>query len=357
MKLTVLELDDSYRQKYETFINLPEHLEHVMFYHSWEWGNFLRSTAKDFIRIGIFDGSVLVATAQASLVAFRGGVFWYIPRGLVVDYKSKKLVKSVHEAASIYFRNKSGAAFMRVDPNIVKGSKEVAPIDELGAKKAGLFIQAQRVWLTDTQLDEESQMNWLKEHGMRKRLPTSIRKGLREGVTMRVSSEPKDLELFIKLLNQLDSRKGGIGKKPDDYYRKQFDAMAPSGYEKLFIAEKDGKPLVINLIALFGKEASYLHGASLDEDRQLAAPFILHVKSMVYARVNHPSIERYNFWGVVSKKNSVKSNPHNGYAEFKKSFGGYEVEYIDPRDFVYNQLKWKMCWAIEKYRKKKSKKD
>lgn len=357
MKLTVLELNDSHRQIYDEFINLPKHSKHIMFYHTWQWGIFMESTARQFVRVGVFDGNNLVATAQVSLQFFRGGSFWYCPRGLVVDYSSAKLVKYAHLAVKEYFRGKSGAAFFRVDPNIIKSDSEINTFDEIGAKKAGLFIQAQRVWISEIFANEEEQIRWGREHGMRRKLPNQMRKGIREGVTVRVSDSMDDLELLIKLLKQMDSRKGGIGKRDDDYYRKQFSTMAPSGYEKLFIAERNGKVLAVNLFAIFANEASYLHGASLDEDRELSAPSILHVKSMVYIKQNFPNVVRYNFWGVISNKNAVKSNPHNGYSEFKRSFGGYEVEYADPRDFVYNYARWRFYWLIEKYRKKKSRRD
>lgn len=355
MKLKILELNEDDKYLYLDFINKFQGSEHLMFYHSWEWGNFLNQVNQPVIRIAIFKDEKVVSVGQLVLQSFKFGTYWYCPRGLTVDYKNSKLVKEVYYTVVDYFRNKNSAAFIRFDPNIVDGSKEINALDIIGAKKSPYFIQAKRVWISKIFNDEELQYQWLKEHGMKKKLPNQIRKGIREGVTTRVSTNPEDIKLLTDLLTDLNSRKGGVGKRNNSYYETQFRCLAPSGIEKLFIAEKDKKVLAVNLFAIYNNEASYLHGASSTEHRELSAPAILHLKTMTYIKQNYPNVNDYNFWGVISSKNSKPGNPHVGYSDFKRGFGGNEILYEAPRDFIYNKPKWFMFWLIENYRKQKLK--
>ena len=198
---------------------------------------------------------------------------------------------------------------------------------------------------------------WLKDHGIRKNIPYYLRRAAKAGVSVTPSDKPEDLEQMILLLNELNERKGGIGKHRDDHYRLQFGELAPAGYEKVFLAKKDGQILAGALISIYGREAGYLHGASSSLERELAAPHFLHFEIMKYLQDHHPEVERYNLWGIVSDKNRKPSHPRHGYSEFKRSFGGYKEEYIRARDFYYSWPAWKIDWLVNKYRAWKHKND
>jgi len=318
MKLTVKQLGASDRAAYEAFLTKSQNKPHATFLQTWEWGDFLEATSLEFIRLGFYNADTLVATGQFARQKLRlGGSFWYCPRGLVMDYAHKKLVTATYAVLKRHFKaHGNGAAFLRFDPDILRGNPAEAWIDSSHPAQAAIFTQAERVWLVDIQKDEQSQLEWLKNHGLRSNVPRYIRKAARAGVTVRASGSPEDLETLIKMLEKLNIRKGGIGKHNNDHYRKQFEFMRDKGYEKVFLAEKDGQVLACALIAIFGREASYLHGASSDQERDLSAPHTLHFEIMKYLQANYPQVERYNFWGIVSDKNRKPSHPRHGYSEF-----------------------------------------
>lgn len=353
MRLTVREIEHSEEAAYTTFISQKNNKAHATFFHTVEWGEFMRSGTIDFKRIGIYDGAVLIAAGQAVRKKLRFGSFWYMPRGLVMDYNDMALIAGAYAALKNYFARVGNAGFLRVDPDIVRGDVAESAIDVLLPKKSYIFTQAERVWLVDLQKDEPSLLEWLKQHGMRKKLPYYLRRAAKEGVTVRVSSSEEDMEIFLELLRKLNVRKGGIGKHQDEYYRRQFAAMAPKGYEKLFVAVKNGEVLAASLVGIYGKEGSYLHAASGETHRDLSAPHLLQYEVMKYLQVYHPEVERYNFWGIVSDKNRNTNHPRNGYSEFKRSFGGYKVEFIRSRDFVYKRAVWQLAWVVDWYRTKR----
>lgn len=356
MPLTVKIFDKS-QSEWDAFLARPELKSHLSFMHTWEWGSVMSEKAREFLRLGLYDGDHLVGLVQAARYRLKiGGDFWYSPRGAAIDYSRPAFVTEVYKALSEYFRDKGGA-FYRIDPDIVRGDPAEAAIDALKPGQAAIFTQAERVWCVDLQTDEASLMTWLKEHGIRKNVPYYLRKNVKAGVRVRASDSAEDLEKMIVLLNELHERKGGIGKHMDEHYRLQFAALAPKGYEKVFLAEKDGQVLAGALISIYGREAGYLHGASSSLERELSASHYLHYEIMKYLQENHPDIERYNLWGIVSDKNRTPKHPRHGYSEFKRSFGGYKEHYIRARDFFYNWPVWKLDWFISAYRAWKHKND
>lgn len=356
MSFVVKSFSDS-QDVFDNFLARPENKPHLTFLHTWEWGEVMRQESPDFMRFGVYEDDKLVAVGHAAKLKLKiGGYFWYSPRGLVLDYSNLELVKGAYSSLKDFFEDKGGA-FLRVEPDLVINDPAEVVIDSLGCARAAMFTQAQRVWCVDLQKDEGSLLQYMKDNGARKNLPYLLRRAKKAGVTVRASDKMEDLEKLIVILNQLNQRKGGIGKHRDDHYRVQFPLLAPRGYEKVFLAEKDGEILAGALIAIYGREASYLHGASTEVERKLSAPHTLHFEIMKYCQENRPEVERYNFWGVVSDKNRKPTHPRHGYSEFKRSFGGYKEMYIRGRDFRYNWLVWKIDWFVMKYRTWKHKND
>lgn len=357
MSVTVKPFDGP-QSDFDAFLARPEHKPHLTFIQTWEWGEVVRQESIAFERLGIYDGDDLIGVASACKQPIKfGGCFWYSPRGIVMDYTNLQRVTAAYRSLADYFRAKRDSAFLRVDPDLVRGDAAEAALDELQPGQAAIFTQAERVWCVDLQKDEASLLNWMKEHGMRKNVPRYLRKAASAGVSVRASDAPEDLEKLIDILNKLNVRKGGIGKHRDEHYRVQFPLLAPKGYEKVFLAEKDGVILAGALIAIYGREASYLHGASTDIERDLSAPHTMHVEIMKYCQENRPEVERYNFWGIVGEKNRTPSHPRHGYSEFKRSFGGYKEKYIRARDFRYNWFVWRLDWLVNAYRAWKHKND
>lgn len=347
MSYTARPIDD--QKTYDDFLKTPSLKPHLTFMHTWEWGDVIKEGASQFERLGIYDDDNLIGLAQVVKKPLRlRGSFWYSPRGIAMDYHDKTRVTIAYNTLNQYIKNKGASAFLRVDPDLLENSEEEELIDELRPKHAPMFTQAERVWCVDIQADEKSQLDWMKQHGMRSNVPRYLRRAVREGATVRISDKEEDLEKLIELLALLRDRKHMSGGS-DDHLRHQFKTLAPKGYEKIIIAEKDGQVVSAALLSFYGREASYLHGASTELFRELNIPHLMHFEAMKYCMTERPEIERYNFWGIVSDKNRTPKHPRNGYSEFKRSFGGYKEQYIRARDFVYQPFNWRLDWFLQKY--------
>lgn len=346
MKLSLRPLNSP--QEYNLLLARPELAAFAKFYHAWEWGSFQESLGKTIHRLGIYDADKLVASALLIQERNRFGQFLYCPRGPLTNYADLNQTRAVLVQLIEYAKLQPNIVYLRLDPAIPANRSETEIFSKLGFKPGGRwFVQVGRAWIVDIGGKSDDQLlQWLSEHGMRSNVPRYLRKAIRAGVTVRASEDPADLELFLKMLAALDKRKGGIGTFPPDYYRQQFAIMAPAGLEKIFVAELNGQPLASALIALCRQEASYLHGASYDIERDLHAPQYMHIEIMKYARDHGAS--RYNFWGVVGDDNFHPGHYGYGYSAFKKSFGGYVELYMPVQDYVFKPLPYQLVYAKEK---------
>ena len=328
------ELDD--------FLARPELRRYATIFQTWEWGEFQRSRGLAIHRFGFHDGTKLVATVLLIEDKDRFGPLVYGPRGPVTDYTDQKQAQAVIDLLVKEGRKLSPKALnLRLDPAIVHDAAEIKPFAKLGFKPAAKFTQVERAWMADLQPTQEDQLEWQKEHGMRSNIPRYLRRAEREGVTVRISDQSEDLEIFLKMITGLNERKNGIGLHPLDYYRQQFAALAPSGYERIFVCEKDGEPLCAAMITIFGAEASYLWGASTDQHRDLRGPHFMHFQIMRYAQEH--GCDRYNFWGVVREDHHHPGYRGYGFSEFKRSFGGYEELLMRTQDYVYRPLPYSLA--------------
>lgn len=347
--ISVRQLAPTDREVHETFLSGLVGSPNLTFYHSWEWGEVIAERTLRLERVALEREGQIVAVAQVGLHRDKGVSYWYSPRGLAMDYSDTDLVTAAHAALRDHFRGREGAALLRVDPNVVQGEPAEAAIDAVGAKKAAVFTQVERCWITEILPTDEEQLAWMKEHGMRSNTRRLLNKSTKAGVTVRASDDPADLETLISMLHAMDERKGGIGMHTDDHYRAQFAQMAPAGHQKVFLAELDGRVGAACLLSIYGGEASFLHGASsADEDfRKMAPSYLMHFRAMRWMAENRPEVTRYNFWGIVSDENRHPGHPRHGYSEFKRSFGGYKVEYVRARDLVYKPLQRSALYYLD----------
>lgn len=346
MSYVVKQIDE--QAVFDAFLTTPSLKPHLTFMHTWEWGEVMKSESRTCLRLGIYDDETLIGVAQVQQRPLRvGGYFWYCPRGIAMDYSKPEIVTAAYRALHRFVRKKGGA-FFRVDPDLTRDDPAIEAIDSLRPQEAAMFSQAERIWCVDLQHDEESLLAWMKERGMRKNIPYYLRRARRDNATVRVSDTTEDLEILLGLLSGLRERKNMVGGS-DKHLRRQFAELSPKDYEKVVIAEKDGQVVAAALISIYGREASYLHGASTELFKELRIPHLMHVEIMKYLMENRPEVERYNFWGIVSDKNRKPSHPRNGYSEFKRSFGGYKEEYMRARDFIYKPIAWRFDWLLQKY--------
>lgn len=168
----------------------------------------------------------------------------------------------------------------------------------------------------------------------------------RKGVKVREGKSLKDIRIFYELTREMEKR-GGYKGHEYEYYKKMFEVLSREDVLKLFIAEHEGKPLSAILVSYFGQVATYLHGASGNEQRELMPTYALQWTAIQEAKKRH--VRLYDFWGVSPK--DEKNHLWAGISRFKRGFGGEEVSFGGAYDMAFDGKYYKLFSTANRFRK------
>ncbi len=306
---------------------------------TYEWGEFQKAAGFKVWRLGIRDGDRLVAAATVLKYDMPGGKWYlYTPRLITnskpKETKSKQLQNIKSKIKGI--AKVEGCLFWRFDPLVTKKDWE-----SFGEVKAPKEIQPRDTIMVDLQLPEEEVLKQMKS-----KWRYNIRLAGRKGVTVRMSTEQKDLDTFYEIA-QTTSARDKFHIHPREYYQAMLDTLAPAGFIRLFVAEYQGKTLAVNIVSFFKDKATYLHGASSNENRNVMAPHLLQWEAMKYAKSE--GFTKYDLYGVAPAED--KDHPWAGITRFKEGFGGERVRYVGAYDFVYNKFWYNLMTLVMRFKK------
>jgi len=151
------------------------------------------------------------------------------------------------------------------------------------------------------------------------------------------------IEKFIKLVS-LTAKRKGINFHEENYYRKMIEAIH-SDIISLYCAEYDGRIIAANLAVFYGETATYLHGATEDEYRNVMAPYLLQWQAILDAKKK--GCKFYDFGGVSVNGNNLN---WSGITKFKLGFSQNTkpLEFPGSYDIVINPVKYNLYRTIQK---------
>ncbi len=236
---------------------------------------------------------------------------------------------------------KEGVMFFRIGPEWLADMELEAKLEILGFRKLRYDIEPSQTLILDIARSEEellAQMHskWRYNIGLAQKKEVEI-----EILNGDDPDFEEYFERFYKLL-ELTTQRQGIKHHPKDYYKKQLQIKGDNLKMLLFAAEHRGLTVAANIVALFGRRATYLHGGSDNEQRSLMAPHLLQWEQIREAKKS--GCTEYDFWGIDEQK-------WPGITRFKRGFGGYEVSYIGHWDYPLDR-KWYLLYrGVQKFRR------
>ncbi len=179
----------------------------------------------------------------------------------------------------------------------------------------------------------------------------NIKLAEKKGVTIRKAdlSDPQqfssDLSAFYQILTETTSRDGFHGHN-EAFYRNMLESLSSGqtahgcDMATLYLAEFEGKIIAGALNTFHKYTATYYYGASSNNYRNVMAPYLLHWHAIREAKANHYKF--YDFFGIAPAPrhdgtSPASPHPWDGVTEFKKKFGGTEVSYQLPQEFVFKK--------------------
>ncbi len=197
---------------------------------------------------------------------------------------------------------------------------------------SGKQIQPQKTLVLDIAKPEEILLNQ-----MHQKTRYNIRLAQRKGVTVQptTNNQQSTIEIFLNLLEKTAGR-DKFRLHPKKYYQKMLEVLGKKGMMKLFLAKYQNQIIAANLVCFFGQVATYLHGASDYNFRQLMATHFLQWQAISEAK--KLDMKYYDFWGIDEKK-------WPGVTRFKKGFGGQEIIYPGTFDLIFQPL-WYQAYNL-----------
>lgn len=292
------------------------------FLQSEQWRNFQKAAGRRTFLISDESFHASIIEHKLSIV----GKYFYIPR-----WPSARILNSIRRGGQI--PNKSQNTKNQIQ-NLINLAKEenvgwirIEPASEdvlnlLGHQmskykivKAPHDMQPREILVMDIAKNEEELLA-----GMKAKTRYNIKVAQKHGVKILVThnsqlNSQKYLEKFLELI-KITSERDRIIPHPENYYRKMFETIPPE-ILKLCVAKYEGKIIAANIVIHYGSTATYLHGASDSEYRNVMAPYLLQWQAILDAK--EAGYHFYDLGGVKTENPKSEINQSSAFTFPDKS--------------------------------------
>jgi lipid II:glycine glycyltransferase (peptidoglycan interpeptide bridge formation enzyme) len=227
-------------------------LEHPLnnFHQTIEWGLLKEQNGWKMNLLGLVDKKEIKAACMLLRKKTPFGNVFYSPRGFLIDYNDKDLLKTFTDEIKEYGR-KNNAIFIKIDPyvsykerdidgNIVKdgfnNEEVVNNLIILGYKHHGFnlyFEDLQPRWIFTLNLENKTLDEILQ--GMESKTRQLINKNIRMRIVTRELID-SDLKEFKNIMAHTSERRGFIDR-PFSYYKNMYDILSKSNMIKFMVTE------------------------------------------------------------------------------------------------------------------------
>jgi lipid II:glycine glycyltransferase (peptidoglycan interpeptide bridge formation enzyme) len=318
---------------------LSQHKE-ANFLQSWYWGEFHEALGKTVSRIGFYRDNELIGVMLSVIEAARRGKYLTVPAGPIIDWHDKELVSAAFsEMRTVAAVNK--CVFVRIRPQLLEDAyaKEIFQLNN--TKPAQMHLHAELTSRLDIGPTEEALLAQ-----MRKTTRYEIRKAEKLGVTVKTSTDEKEVKQFYDYQLETAKRQKFV---PFSYkfFLEQFKVFFAADKALLYTATFEGKVLAQAFIIFYGSEAVYHYGVGTEEGRKYPGAYLIQWEAIKEAK--RRGMQFYNFWGVAAEDD--KTHRFYTISIFKRGFGGEDTRYLHAQDLVINKPRYLVNYGIEKLRK------
>jgi len=354
------------REELDAFIKSAADTRGAEFLQSWQWGELLKTDGEEILRLGVKsngnEGKELMAgktpkdndkpeiLAAATIIKrplWGGYSYWYSPRGIILKpgLREEKRTELENFLSAEIKKIDSGAIFLRIEPRApVAVINRESRITKYRFKiKKTLDLQPRQTLILDLILNEAELLK-----GLQQKTRYNINLAAKKGVEIK-EGRSADFSEFWRLLN-LTGARDNFRLHGARHYQNLLGGKNAAGpnqsgtndFIKLFFASYNGKNIAACLFCFWGDKATYLHGASDNEFRNVMAPYLLQWSAIKKAQED--GYKYYDFYGIDEKK-------WPGVTRFKLGFGGRPENYPGTYDIVFNPVLYGSYKFIRKFKR------
>lgn len=168
----------------------------------------------------------------------------------------------------------------------------------------------------------------------------NIKLAYRKGIKVRVGTK-KDLDIFYHLYS-MTCKRNNLNLHDVSFFSSLFDVNNTGDFD-LLIAELNGEPLSSLFLTYSSKRATYLYGASSNENRETMSTYALQWEAINLAKKKNCT--EYDLFGIAP--NADIYHPMHGLNRFKMGFGGEVIKRMGCWDYVFNKEKSQELYNFE----------
>lgn len=249
----------------------------------------------------------------------------YAPYGPIVQ--SSDALKQATQSL-VRDARKAGVAYIRVEPT---GNVSATDLAQQGYQKVAAS-QPEHTWCIDvtTSTTDELIANMSQPNR------NSYRNYQKKGLTIHTSTNPDDITVLTTLLRSVASR-NAIRTHSDGYFHTQATTLMQRDAATLYYVLFEGQPIAAALVYDSDTTRYYAHAAASYAHRKLN-PGAIIVSSLIVDAKNK-GLQTVDLYGITDSEDP--NHPWAGFTKFKKSFGGYPVDYVGRWELPVNHARYR----------------
>ena len=277
------------------------------------------------------------------------GKYLYLPYGPALhpadQSNLKNAAESSYKALEALARQKN-ITFIRIEP---QDPKTAEFWDNLPNTKKSKDLSPKETWVLDLTPEKSAIISGFSQ-GTRTRFNQFAKKGL----SVTTSKNPSDINYLVKLQQKL-ARHKNFGIFSEKYLKTELEQDFSTLYLVHFNPKNAENPPSKEPNPLFAVPGDKIIAASLFFDYEDTRFYMQSAADLDYKKLpgtvallttaifdaKEKGLKKFDFWGIAPE-NAEKSHPWAGFTAFKKSFGGYEVDYCGTYDLVFKPVNYKL---------------
>lgn len=289
---------------------------------SWEWGEVKQNHwTPVYLRFGDVPFCILVR--KFPKVSMR---FGYMPRAFSDRTVSQDILRGVME----YSREELNLTHLTIDPDLTDPGS-VDCFRKAGFRDTGTTIQPNQTNRVDLTRSEDEIMA-----AMKGQYRKNIRRAVKHGCEVNdFGSGDEPLRRFYEFMADLYGRTKYV-MYGLEYFKRVWSILSVKGMARIYIISTDGRDVGASFSA-FDEEIAYdLYGGISKKGRDLKAGYLN--KWYVIKSSKEMGKRYFDHWGMAPKVGDDYDRRSSMFhiSQFKKGFGGDDLQYLPQQTCVFN---------------------
>ncbi|MBI2003597.1 MAG: peptidoglycan bridge formation glycyltransferase FemA/FemB family protein [Parcubacteria group bacterium] len=331
--MEIIEFRNNDKNRYNQFLLNSEYKDILQ---SWEWGEVKSRFNWRAERLGFFKNGQLVGTVQILERKLPLGFsLFYAPRGPVIDWYDRELVKEAIPALIKKFKQElknKKTLFLRLEPPAEKNKGLTGILKDCGLKEYFKTVQPPSTLLIDLSLPENELIK-----KFRRTARNLIHRSERDGISIEALSGSQINSSHLKgfyNLYRLTGKRFSFPLRPYKQFSVLAEEMADSSI-RLYAAKIKGLVLAYGLVLLFKDRASYIWGGT-GRHKDYSKFFNYGYVWEMLKDLKRAGAKTFDFWGLGPEDD--KSHPWRGFTLFKTAFDGRRFNYAGAFDLPLSKF-------------------